>query len=332
MNIFVTGASGFIGSHLVPKLIQRGDTVRCLVREPIRAKSLENLGAKLAVGDVTARESMRAPMQGADAVIHLAGVYEFGPKHIKHMEAVNVGGTRNTLELAAELGVPKIIHVSTSAVFGNTRGVVVDESYRAKKEDMASEYERTKWAAHYEVAVPLQLRGAPLIILQPGGVTGAGDNSPHMAYFDFYLNRIPAMFGAKSGFTWAHVDDIANGHILALERGKIGEAYILAGPSMTVRQSMQMWEKITGIPAPKIWIPGWGARATASLLGMLEGAGVHLPGVTAEGLTLLEDYTFFVSADKAKRELGWQLRPVEETFKEVLAYELNKRGKSLSLR
>lgn len=320
MKIFVTGATGFIGSHLVPKLIARGHSVTCLVRDPQKAGSLAAQGATLAAGDATERESMREPMRGSDAVFHLAGWYAIGvgKDDVRKMQAINVDAARATLELAVELGAPKIIATSTVGVFGNTRSQTVDETYRAPLSAMASEYERTKWQAHYEVAVPLQQKGAPIVIVQPGGVTGPGDTAPHTGAFQFYFQRTPMMFGAKAGLTWAHVDDVAEGHILAMEKGKPGEAYVIAGPAMTYRESMQAWEKITGVPAPKIWLPGWVAGGLAKLVGALERAFGLRMTFSSEALNSLADCTFWASAEKAKRELGWQPRPVGETFKEAL--------------
>lgn len=317
MKIFVTGANGFIGSHLVSILVKRGHTVVCLVRDPQKAGRLAQPGVELAAGDVTQRDSMRALMQGSDAVFHLAGWYAIGNHDKARMQAINIDGARNTLELAAELGVPKIIHTSTVGVFGNTQGKVPDESYRVGKDAMASEYERTKWAAHYEVAVPLQQRGAPLLITQPGGVTGAGDTSPHVQTFDLFLQGMPIMFGAKSGITMAHVDDIAEGHALTLEKGKVGESYILAGPCLTYRDLFAHLEKITGKSGAKLWGPGWLAKGMAGMTSVLEGMGIN-SAFSAEALETLADYTFWGTADKAKRELGWQERPLDETLKEIL--------------
>jgi nucleoside-diphosphate-sugar epimerase len=320
MKVFVTGATGFIGSHLVPKLIARGYNVTCVVRDPKKAGALAKQGATLVAGDVTDRESMREPMRGSDAVFHLAGWYAFGVGRddVKRMVSINVDGARNPLELAFELGVPKIVHTSTVGVFGNTHGRIVDETYRVGKEAMGSEYERTKWIAHHEIAVPLQQRGAPIVIVQPGGVSGPGDTSPHTEMYRYFFRRTPVMFGAKSGLTWAHVDDIAEGHILAMQKGKEGETYIIAGPAMTYKESMQAWEKITGIPAPKVWLPGWVASGMAKLVEVLEHAFGLRMTLSSEVLGSLADYTFWASAEKAKRELGWQPRPVEETFRETL--------------
>ncbi len=324
MKIFITGANGFIGSRVAQVLLKRGHTLTCLLRDPSRAGAALQ-GTTLARGDVTDRESIREPMRGVDAVIHLAGWYMLGHVDKARMRAINVDGARNTLELAAEIGVKKIIHVSTVGVFGNTGGRLVDETYRVTQNELASEYEKTKWAAHYEIAEPLQKRGAPVIIVQPGGAIGSGDTSPIAGFYDFYFRRTPVMFGAKSGITWAHVDDVAEGIALVLERGQTGEAYVIAGPALTYRDAMRIWEKTTGIPAPKIWLPGWFAGAMARMMGTVE-SNVHRDFVlSSEGLRALADYTFYASADKAKRELAWTPRPIEETFRDVMEYEMGRR-------
>lgn len=326
MKIFVTGANGFIGRRLVGQVLARGDTAVCLARSPEKLRELEARGAVIAAGDITERAGLREPMRGADAVIHLAAVYELGPKHFRHMRAVNVDGARNVLETAVELGVPRIIHTSTIGVFGNTQGLIVDESYHPGKIEMASEYERTKWEAHYEVAEPLQAQGAPIIIVQPGIVTGAGDTSPHIQIVDLYLRRFPLGYGAKSGATWAHVDDIAAGHLLALDRGKPGESYVITGPALTNKQVMEHWEALSGIPAPRIWMPGWMVGLNRRLMELVESAGIHNLPFTAEGFASQVDYTYWASPDKAKRELGWQPRPLDETFREVLASKMSELG------
>lgn len=326
MKAFITGATGFIGGALARQLAARGDTVICLVRDPARAGDLKKIGAQLVRGDITEPATLREPMRGADVVYHLAGSYQYGPKYIPQMRAINVDGARNVLELAAELGVPKIVHTSSVAVFGDTRHKIMDESYRTELDTLPTEYERTKWQAHYEVAVPLQARGAPLIITQPGVVTGPRDPSPHMQIMEFYLNRFPMAFGAESGVSWSHVEDIANGHILAAERGKPGESYILAGPSLTWKQVQQKWQEITKIPPAKIWIPGWMIGANQIMIGAMERVGLPTP-FSAEGLASMRDCTFWGSPAKAEQTLGWKQRPLMDAFREVLEYEMNKRSK-----
>jgi nucleoside-diphosphate-sugar epimerase len=317
LKILVTGANGYIGSHLVPILVRRGHSVTCLLRDPEKAGNLAGMGVSLAKGDVTVRQSMREAMEGNDAVFHLAGWYAVGNLDQARMETINVDGARNVLELAVELGIGRIIHTSTVGVFGNTHGRIVDETYHVYKSVLNSQYERTKWAAHYEVAVPLQQKGVPLIILQPGFVTGKGDKSPHAEMFNYFLNRIPLMFGSKSGLTLAHVEDIAEGHAMALEKGRPGESYILCGPAITYRQVFELCEKITRIPATRLWAPGWAAAGLSDVMRVLERLGARMT-LSAESLRSLADYTYWAKADKARTELGWTLRPLEEALREVL--------------
>ena len=327
MKYFVTGATGFIGGHLVAKLIARGDQVTCLVRYPDKAANLAQQGVTLVKGNVSDRAVMRDAMRGVDGVFHIAALYKLGLEFKDQMQAANVDGTRTTLEAALEAGVPKIVYTSTIGVFGNTHGEIVDESYHVAVQSLSSEYERTKWAAHYEVAVPLQRQGAPIVIVQPGGVTGPGDTSPLNMVYDFYLNRMPIMMGAQAGVTIAHVEDIAAGHLLAMEKGRNGESYVLAGPAITYKQMMERWQSICGVPAPKVWLPGWTAALSSRLVGGLERAFKLKTALSSEALMTQADCTFYGAADKAKRELGWQSRPLEATFKEVLDDKLARRKK-----
>jgi nucleoside-diphosphate-sugar epimerase len=175
--------------------------------------------------------------------------------------------------------------------------------------------------------VLLQRQGVPIVIVQPGGVTGSGDTSPLNMVYDFYLNRMPIMMGPQAGTTVAHVDDIADGHILAMDKGRTGESYILAGPAITYRQMMEMWESICGVPAPKLWLPGWTAALSAQLVGGLEKVFKLKTALSSEALMTQADYTFYSTADKANRELGWQPRPLEATFKDVLDDKLAQRKK-----
>lgn len=327
MKYFITGATGFIGGRLVAKLIARGDQITCLVRNPDQAADLAKQGATLVKGDVSDQAAMREAMRGVDGVFHIAALYKLGLEFKDQMVAANVEGTRHTLEAAIEAGVPKIVYTSTVGVFGNTRGRIVDETYRVALQSLVSEYERTKWAAHYNVAVPLQQKGAPIVIVQPGTVTGPDDTSPFNMVYDSYLNRMPFMLGPQAGVTVAHVDDIADGHLLAMEKGHSGESYILAGPALTYKQIMEMWQAICGIPAPRLWLPGWTASLSSQLVGGLEKVFRLKTVLSSEVLATQADYTYYATADKARRELGWQPRPLEQTFKEVLNDKLAQRKK-----
>jgi len=313
VKAFVTGSTGFVGQHLVQELLAHGYEVTALVRTMDRARALPP-GLQLASGDVTRPDSMRFGMRGADVVFHAAAWYTVGvgSKDRERMHRINVEGTRQTLELAAELGVPKIVYTSTVGVFGNTRGQLVDETYKAAGLTFESEYERTKYLAHYEVAVPLQQRGVPVVIVCPGVIYGPGDTSLMGSVFRLYARRrLPAMIGPDNAVTWAHVDDIAAGHRLAAEKGRPGETYIIAGPALTYQAFFKACERATGLPAPFLWLPSGLARLMSQTL-----RGVT-PGL-AELMQNVAGVSYLARADKAKRELGWNPRSVEEGVLEMI--------------
>src|ERR1700759_1198745 len=178
MKFFVPGGTGFIGGALVRQLRARGDDVVALVRTPAKAVALEELGCTLVAGDLNDERAIRAGMEGCDAVIHAAAVYEVGipASERRSMREANVGGTERVLGAALEAKVAKVVYVSTVGIFGNTNGRIVDESYEHQG-DFLSEYEKTKWEAH-QVAKRLIGEGLPAVIVQPGGVYGPGDTSP----------------------------------------------------------------------------------------------------------------------------------------------------------
>ena len=256
MKYFVTGATGFIGGRVARQLIEAGHEVIAPVRTPAKAKDLADLGVTVVQGDVTDKESMRQAMTGVDGVFHLAGWYKIGVKDKSMGVSINVDGTRNVLELMKELDIPKGVYTSTLAVNSDTHGRVVDESYRHEDDGhWVSEYDHTKWRAHYEVAEPMVKAGLPLVTVMPGLVYGPGDTSSIHETFVQYLQRKLPMVPEKTTYCWAYVDDIARGHILAMEKGKPGENYIIAGPEARVVEVLALAEKITGVPAPRLHPP-----------------------------------------------------------------------------
>src|SRR5439155_15361039 len=214
-------------------------------------QDLAAVGVKVCQGDVTDKDSMREPMTGVDGVFHMAASYKVGAKDKTMAERINVGGTRNVLELMKELGIPKGVYTSTLVVFGDTRGQLVDESYRHDG-PWLSEYDRTKWVAHYEVAEPMMKKGLPLVIVQPGVTYGPGDPSAMGITLREYLERKLRGVPKVSAYCWGHVEDTAAAHILTMERGKPGESYIIAGEPKTLIDAIEMAVRITGIPAPKM--------------------------------------------------------------------------------
>jgi nucleoside-diphosphate-sugar epimerase len=326
MKYYVTGATGFIGGRVARQLIAAGHKVIAPVRTPAKAKDLADLGVTVVQGDVTGKESMRESMTGVDGVFHLAGWYKLGVRDNSMGASINVDGTRNVLELMKELNIPKGVYTSTLAVNSNTRGRVVDESYRHEDDGhWVSEYDHTKWRAHYEVAEPMVKAGLPLVIVMPGLVYGPGDTSTIHETFVQYLQRKLPMVPEKTTYCWAYVDDIARGHILAMEKGKPGEKYIIAGPEARVVEVLALAEKITDVPAPRLHPPLGVIRAMAAVMGILEKI-VPVPATySAEGLRVITA-TYLGTNEKARRELGYTLRPLEEGLRETLYYEMPRLG------
>jgi nucleoside-diphosphate-sugar epimerase len=320
MEVFITGGSGFIGQRIIEKLIQRGDHVTALVHSQHSASLVQSLGATPAWGDINARGSMRHAMQGKDIVYHLAAWYKLGDRNRGKTERINVDGTRNVLEMAVELGIPKIIYTSTVAVYGDTHGFVPDENYRPQIASFLTEYDRTKHIAHYDVALPLIEQGAPIIIVLPGGVYGPGDTSLVGQMMKLYYRGLfPLVIGPELTLTFAYVDDIAEGHLLAAEKGRIGESYHLTGPAMRMGEAMRLWAQITQRRPPLAEIP---ARWVKPLAPVVDAIATLLPlpeVLSRDAITILEA-TYLANSDKAHRELGWTVRSPIEGFRETFDF------------
>lgn len=321
MKYFVTGATGFVGNHVVRQLVDAGHEVIALVRNPAKAQELTRLGITIAQGDVTDKESMREPMRGTDGVFHIAGWYKVGVKDKSDGVKVNIDGTRNVLEVMKELGIPKGVYTSTLAIHSDTHGQVVDETYRFAGKHL-SEYNRTKWVAHYEVADPLIAVGLPLVIVLPGVIYGPGDMSIIRGAFLQYLQGKLPIVPARTAFSWVHVEDIARGHILAMEKGVVGESYIIGGPNHTFVEVLHVAETITGVAAPRTTVSPVMMKAMAALMGLVEKA-VSVPQeYSSEGLRVSAGATYLGNSAKAKRELGYNPRPLKEGLTETLQHEL----------
>ncbi|MBI4258417.1 MAG: NAD-dependent epimerase/dehydratase family protein, partial [Thaumarchaeota archaeon] len=233
---------------------------------------------------------------------------------------INVQGTRNVLELMRELGIPKGVYTSTLAVFSDTKGQQVNENYRHNG-PWLSEYDRTKWLAHYEVALPMILDGLPLVIVQPGVNYGPGDTSSVGKLLRQYLRREVMAIPYDTAYCWAHVDDTARGHIQAMEKGRSGEAYIIAGPVHTVIEAMEIAEKITGIPAPKRRLKPRFLKTMATLMALLEKIYPVPETYSSEYLRTVAGVTYLGNSDKARKELDFSPRPLEEGLRETLLHE-----------
>src|SRR5947209_13147751 len=236
MRAFVTGGTGFIGGRLVRRLRERGDDVVALVRSRSSAGELEALGCKLVEGDLRSSEALHRGLEGADSAFHAAAVYKVGVPRKEHeaMHDANVRGTERVLDAAFEAAVERIVYLSTINVFGNTHGDVVDETYQRPQDGYLSCYDETKYLAH-QAAVDRVAKGMPIVIVQPGGVYGPGDHSDLGNLIEqTRRGRLPLLPFPQLGLNLVYVDDVADGILLAHDRGKVGESYVLGGEIATM--------------------------------------------------------------------------------------------------
>lgn len=324
MKLFVTGGAGFLGRHLVRLLRERNDDVMALASSERDAQVLASLAATVVPGSVTDPGSMRDAMRGSDIVFHLEAWHDEGPAGRSQAETINVSGTRNVLQLAHELGVPRIVYASNVAIFGDTEGQLVDESYTPAGPP-PSEFGRTKWLAHYEVALPLIKEGAPITIVLPGVVYGPGDSGWLASLMRlFYRGLLPVLPAPETTLTYAFVEDVAEGLILAAEKGTPGESYILTGPAITLGEMVEFWAHLTGKRGPAT---GISAKAIQGVVPALDRAQpyISLPPVLTEEVLSTLGGTNIARSDKARAELGWQPRPLQtgmiETFEWIAASE-----------
>jgi nucleoside-diphosphate-sugar epimerase len=321
VKVFVTGGTGFIGGEIVRQLRQRGDEVACLVRTPAKAAELTELGCEAIAGDLADSEAIGAGMAGCDAVVHAAAMYEVGipASQRQPMRDANVAGTENVLGAALAEKVPKVVYVSTVGI-GQTHGKTIDESYEAPDGPFTSCYEETKWQAH-QVAKRLIGKGLPCTIVQPGGVYGPGDTSSIGQLLDQFLSgKMPMIPFPDLGICLAHVADTAAGIVLALDKGKPGETYILAGPPSTVREAIETVAKVSGRKAPKRAMPT-PLMKMMTPIGPLVGKMMGQPPNLRELISAADGVTFWASNEKAKRELGYAPRGIEAGLRDTLEAE-----------
>jgi dihydroflavonol-4-reductase len=321
MKAFVTGATGFIGGQVAGQLRERGDEVVALVRSPSKAAALGALGCELVEGDLSDRETMQAAMAGCDGVFHIAAVYKVGiPRSAQQaMLDANVEGTANALDAAIAAGVPRILYVSTVNVFGNTKGEVVDESYHRNLADgFVSTYDEAKYRAH-EVAEDRIAKGAPIVVVQPGGVYGPGDHSEIGNTIEQTVKgRLPLIPFPEMGICLVHVDDVAAGILLAFDKGTIGESYILAADPVTMKQLVQTTARVAGRDEPKRSMPTAVMRLSAPL-GPVVGPLLGFPPNFRELISASDGVTYWASDAKARRELGFAPRALEQGLRDTLA-------------
>jgi len=313
MHVVITGGAGFIGRAVVERLGDRGDRVTALVRDPEHAAFLRRDGVTLVRSTLDDVTGIRAAVREADAMIHAAGSYRVGIKAAERpaMWDANVTVTEQVLDAAIAEGVPRIVYVSTVNVFGDTRGLVVDETYRRDPAaGFLSWYDETKFRAH-EAAEARMAQGAPIVIAMPSQVYGPHDHSLaseqlHRAFH----GTLPYRSLGSLGTGWVHVHDLADGILAALDRGRTGEAYALAGPNHRMDESIAIAARVGGRRPPRLVVPTALIRLSAPLNDALGG----LPGMPAnlrETLSAGDGVTYWASHAKATAELGFAPRSLE---------------------
>jgi nucleoside-diphosphate-sugar epimerase len=323
-RVFVTGGSGFIGGAVVRQVRARGDHVTAIVRHPGRAQSLIALGAEVVPGDVTGDAKHLAPlMVGHDAVVHLAGDYRVGirPDERDAMWAANVTAVERVIEAAVVTGVTRIVHVSTANIFGNTREKVVDETYRRDlSQGFVSWYDETKFRGH-EAAEARIARGDPVLIAMPGTVYGPDDHSQIGDQLRrAFAGTLPYRALDDVGTSLVHVDDEAAGIVAVLDRGRVGEAYVLAGPCQRLRDGIEIAARLGGRRSPRLRLPTALLRAMAPIARRVGPVG-GLPADLRETIAASDGVTYWASSQKATDELGFAPRDLETGLRDMLVGE-----------
>lgn len=308
MQIFLTGATGFIGQALVCTLRRRGWGVTALVRDPqgAPARWLETQGVALVRGDVTASDGLTQAMAGADVVIHNAGIYEIGADAAlrERMHRVNVRGTEHVLAAALEARVPRTVCVSTVWALGPTGTQPSDERQRHPGTYLSA-YEKSKVEAH-DVALAYRARGLPLVLAMPNGVVGANDHSVFGYFLRLYLlHRMPPMgWGADTLYAFVDVHALAEGLARCADRAAIGTDYVFCGEPVTVRAMFSLWARYPGGMRPRLWLPFWIMRPQMALMEPLLRA-VGLPAFMSRETVDVSRAHLNYSSARARRELDW---------------------------
>jgi dihydroflavonol-4-reductase len=315
MKAFITGATGFVGSHVARVLAEKGAELRLLVRSTSNLKNIEGLNAERVVGDLCDAESLEKSMTGCDAVFHVAADYRLWVRDPGQMYRANVEGTRALLQAAKKSGVRRVVYTSSVATMGFTsNGHLADENSPVSLDRMIGPYKRSKFMAE-QVAMEAGRNGMDVVTVNPTTPVGDRDIKPTPTgriVVDFLKKKFPAY--VDTGLNLVDVDECARGHVEAFERGKSGERYILGGENLTLKQILDKLGAITGLPSPSIKVPYVVALATGVVDEMFTGRLMGKePRATIDAVRMGKKKMFVTSA-KAEREIGWKQVPVDDAL------------------
>lgn len=323
MKVFVTGATGFVGSHVAREMAARGADLRFLVRRTSNLANLEGLPGDTVTGDLLQPESLRSAVRGCDAVMHVAADYRLWVRDPDAMYRANVEGTRALLRIASGEGVRRCVYTSSVATMGfRSDGTIVDENTPVSLADMVGHYKRSKFLAE-QVAMEAAKAGQPVIILNPTTPIGPGDLKPTPTgriVVDFLNRKFPAY--VDTGLNLVDVREVARTHADALKDdvGRPGERYILGGENLTLKQILDKMSAITGLPSPTMKVPHSVAMIFAffdeTITGKVRG---KEPRATVEAVRMGKKMMFASSA-KAERELGFRQVPVYQSLRSAIEW------------
>ena len=320
MKIFLTGATGFVGSHVARMAAERGAELRLLTRRSSRTENLPS-GAEVVQGDLREPEKFASALRGCDALIHVAADYRLWVPDPAEMYKANVEGTRELLRVAREAGVRRVVYTSSVATMGfRNDASVVDEETPVSEADMIGHYKRSKWMAEQE-AIAAARAGQEVVILNPTTPVGSMDVKPTPTgriIVDFLKKKFPAY--VETGLNLVDVDEIARMHMAALKRGRFGERYILGGENLTLKEILDKLAAMTGLPSPTMKVPHAVAMAFAffdeTVTGKLRG---KEPRATVEAVRMGKKM-MWARSGKAERELGWRVVPVDDALRNAVEW------------
>jgi dihydroflavonol-4-reductase len=321
LRAFVTGATGFLGAHVARVLAEQGADLRLLVRPTSDLRNIEGINADRVTGDLRSAASLEKAVAGCEVVFHVAADYRLWVRDPEQMYRSNVEGTRALLDAARKNGVRRVVYTSSVATMGFTStGRVADEESPVALADMIGHYKRSKFMAE-QVAIEAGRNGQEVVIVNPSTPIGEMDIKPTPTgriVVDFLKRKFPAY--VDTGLNLVDATECARGHILALEKGRSGERYILGGENLTLKQILDKLAAITGLPSPKVKVPYVMALASGVVDELVTG---HIrgkePRATIDAVRMGRKKMFVTSA-KAERELGWSIVPVDGALRRAAAW------------
>jgi dihydroflavonol-4-reductase len=319
MTTLVTGAAGFLGSHLTRQLVARGDTVRVLMRPSSNNRAISDLSLEYMTGDLRDAGSLERAMSGMKRVFHVAADYRLWARHPQEIYDSNVGGTKNLLAAAKSAGIEQLVYTSTVATIAVDRPELPNESTDASLEEMIGHYKRSKWMAEQEVLQEARA-GFPAIVAMPTTPVGPWDWKPTPTgkiILDFLNGKMPGY--VETGLNFVGVEECAAGHLLVSERGKIGERYLLGAENLTLKGLLDVLARITGLRAPGMKIPHGVALGVAYVESVFSRLVGKEPQIPVEGVRIAQ-HKMFVDCSRAQRELGFQPGPVAAALERAVRW------------